>query len=241
MRKNPKNRHIVPRAYLKRFTDDGERAYAFLKSSNKIIDGPINIRNLCAEKGFYSSYDSYGAKRVWIETTLAGFEDRILNRNTVAVRGPVIAFKEDALSRDGIRCSFQSRVCYILINMTGVDFVTSDEPVIFYNLRNGRYGLMNSSLIDPDVAVFCPLDAKHLVALYTQESCLGDPTSALTMILDHTDAQFVRELNLLQHDQCTHCVVAQRKESLEDLYKELRARLLSLQSFYKGSTFCGLA
>ena len=62
MKKNPKNRHIVPRAYLKRFTDDGEHAYAFLKSSNKIIDGPINIRNLCAEKGFYSSYDSYGAK-----------------------------------------------------------------------------------------------------------------------------------------------------------------------------------
>lgn len=304
MKNKPKKHHIVPRAYLKRFTPDREHAYVLLKPSNEIIGKPINIRNLCVEKGFYSSYDRYGANEVWAETTLASLEDRIPNwilpqippnllfpcqnmgrildtkqkialvdtvllqfwrgrsarnffatvdelydeileeaeesltggsergatiallkkhkdtrRRNVTVRGPIVALKEDALNYDGIRCNLQNRTCYILINMTGIDFVTSDDPVIFYNLRTNRHGLMKCPLADPDSAVFYPLDAKHMVALYTQESCLGDSFSALAMILDHTDVRFVREFNLLQYNQCTHCVVAQRKESLEAIRK----------------------
>ena len=79
MKNRPKNHHIVPRAYLKRFTTDGEHAYVLRKPSNEIIGKPTNIRNLCVEKGFYSSYGRYGADEVWAETTLASLEDRISN------------------------------------------------------------------------------------------------------------------------------------------------------------------
>ena len=309
MKNKPKKHHIVPRAYLKRFTPDGEHAYVLLKPSNEIIGKPINIRNLCVEKGFYSSYDRYGANEVWAETTLASLEDRISNwilpqippnllfpcqnmgrildtkqkivlvdtvllqfwrgrsirnfcqnimnelneeileeiksylkdnpekditvpllekykdtvRHNTAVCGPIVALKKDALNCNGLRYNLQNRVCYILINVTDIDFVTSDEPVTFFNLRNGRHGFMKCPLADPDSAVFYPLDAKHMVALYTQESCLGDSFSALAMILDRTDVRFVREFNLLQYNQCTHCVVAQRKESLEAIRRELKA------------------
>ena len=305
MNNKPKIHHIVPRAYLKRFTTDGEHAYALFKPGGKIIDKPINIQNLCAEKGFYKSFDYCRTEKVWAETTLASLEDCIQNwilpqippnllfpfqnmgkildikqkfalvdtvllqfwrgpsiknfcqnimnelkeeileeiksylkdnpekditvpllekykdtvRHNTAVCGPIVALKKDALNCNGLRYNLQNRVCYILINVTDIDFVTSDEPVIFFNLRNGRHGFMKCPLADPDSAVFYPLDAKHMVALYTQESCLGSPFSTLAMMLNNTDVQLVKQLNLLQYDQCTRCVVAQRKESLEAMRK----------------------
>lgn len=290
--RQPQRHHIVPRAYLKRFSEDGRHAYAFLRHAR--APQLINITKLCVENDYYAIQKNATTETAAIEMALSQREDeqrrftldripldllypycdrgaildpihtfvtkdavllQLLRGRTVrryvqenidtisdkmmgrqkecpvakniapllekdmrhkaSVVGPLVAFI-DLSSENVMRDLIHDKACHVLVNMTGMDFITSDEPVVVYNLSDGRHGLFRAPLGDPNTIICYPLDPKHMVILYAAGCRHGSNLSATIRLLGASDKRFVRCINLLQYHQSEYCVVARQKESLMD-------------------------
>src|SRR5437870_4576837 len=55
-----KRQHMVPRSYLVRFCQDGERLFAFDKGTRKTF--PTNVMNIAQERYFYDMLEDLAAK-----------------------------------------------------------------------------------------------------------------------------------------------------------------------------------
>jgi len=87
--------------------------------------------------------------------------------------------------------------CKLITNKTNVDFVTSDNPVIFYNqLLSFRTYVSNTGIASKGLQIFFPISSKKLLVFYDPSSYrIGKGSSPL---LDITLPQDVYELNALQ-------------------------------------------
>lgn len=111
--------------------------------------------------------------------------------------------------------NLRERVCFIFINLTGIDFMTSDEPVLVCDSTGGKNGIFNCPLGNWNSVVYYPLDARHMAALYTREYCGGISADECRIVtLGEKDLAFIDAVNTAQYLQCNRCVIAKRKESL---------------------------
>ncbi len=87
--------------------------------------------------------------------------------------------------------------CKVLLNKTVTDFVTSDNPVIFYNqlMSFRRYG-SNTGLAAKGLQIFLPIDPRHMIVLYDEDVYrVGDDNNKTVYIDRSRDAE---QLNILQ-------------------------------------------
>lgn len=97
----------------------------------------------------------------------------------------------------------------VLVNRTDVEFITSDNPVVFYNQCfegadpsiGGNGGLANTGL-----QIFLPLSAQHLLVLYDRKAYkIGHKKSDYCDVSNRDD---VRQFNDLQYLNCVENLYA---------------------------------
>lgn len=82
----------------------------------------------------------------------------------------------------------------IIINRSTRDFITSDEPVVFYNTRFNDMGYGTTGFQTPGLQIFCPLDTKTMLIFYDKEYYDLGLGNRVNVFLDSD----VDSLNLLQ-------------------------------------------
>lgn len=144
-------------------------------------------------------------------------QNREMIKSNALIEGAVIELMKhghDSLLIDNL----QRRNCFLLINTTDIDFITSDEPVLICDAASKEAGIFKCSLDSPWSVVYYPLDPKHLVALYTAEYCGGIRSNTCNaIVLGNNDKKFISDFNWLQYQQCHRCVIANKKESLDSI------------------------
>lgn len=133
-------------------------------------------------------------------------------RNSIA-EGSIMPFtnkSEHSLLRDNL----QNRNCVIFINQTGIDLITSDDPILIGNEAGEVDKVFNYPLGNPESLVFYPLDAKHLAMLCTQERCGGSYDYGMTAILSPKDAVLIKNLNVAQYRHCVNYIISNDKSIL---------------------------
>ena len=144
-------------------------------------------------------------------------EERI--KNNALVEGPVIELMKGG-QHSKLRKNLQNRICFILINTTELDFVTSDEPVLVCDGTKRQNGIFHCPLGNWNSIVYYPLDPKHMVALYTKEFCHAtNNVTGNIILLGDSDRSFILNANVAQLSQCNRCLIAKRKESLKDIFR----------------------
>ena len=85
----------------------------------------------------------------------------------------------------------------LLVNRTNTEFITSDNPVVFYNqLMSFRKDGSNTGLAAKGLEIFLPTDPGHMILFYDDNVYqAGTDTSAIVYIDRNRDAE---QLNLLQ-------------------------------------------
>lgn len=144
-------------------------------------------------------------------------KDAILNN--ALVDGSILPFINNR-ERSELRSNLQNRNCVIFINHTGLDFITSDDPVLVGDGSGNVDKIFNYPLGNADSQVYYPLSPKHLAVLFTQESC-GDVycNKGLSAILSEKDVAFVKNLNIAQYKQSINCIISSSLDTLNDIRK----------------------
>lgn len=137
--------------------------------------------------------------------------------NNALVEGSILPFVNNH-EHSELRDNLQKRNCIIFINHTGLDFVTSDDPVLVGNNLGNVDKVFNYPLGNADSQVYYPLSPKHLAVLFTQESC-GNIycDKGLSAILSKNDVAFVKNLNVAQYKQCINCIISDNTDTLNDV------------------------
>lgn len=83
-------------------------------------------------------------------------------------------------------------------------FITSDNPVVMYNLANEDMGLGTSNGIDvDDTAFFFPLTPRFLLTLYHKRNLIGHYSECYENRIQSVDEySFISKMNSIQHIQC---------------------------------------
>ena len=91
--------------------------------------------------------------------------------------------------------------CKLLINCTNVEFVTSDNPVVFYNkLMDFRKHGSNTGYANKGLQIFFPIDPNSLILLYDRDVYrVGNDKEDVIEIKDVRD---IYEINTLQICSC---------------------------------------
>ena len=121
---------------------------------------------------------------------------------------------EDSLLAQYLR----NMTCVVLLNSTRCDFVTSDEPVLFYNHKTKEAGLFNCSLYDKDTTIFYPLGPKSMLLMYQPGFLnMGVSNVVRPKFIPENNEGIVRDLNIMQYRLSHRFVIASKGETLLDM------------------------
>lgn len=81
-------------------------------------------------------------------------------------------------------------------------FVTSDNPVIFYNYLNRNIGFGYNGLSKSETTIFYPLTRNLLLALYPPHLLFNGITKIANKIVHINEDSFVTKINNLQYNNC---------------------------------------
>jgi len=164
-----------------------------------------------AEQLYWDALDEIKKKFKNSKETASQFEFLEQNKdivlNNAIVGGSILPFiKRDEHSE--LRKNLQNRNCIIFMNRTGVDLITSDDPILIGDESGRTDKIFNYPLGDPNSFVYYPLDPKHLVLLCTQERCRGECDIGMVASLSAKDADLIKNLNAAQYRHCVRCAIA---------------------------------
>lgn len=93
----------------------------------------------------------------------------------------------------------------LLINETGVEFLLSDDPLIFYNqFLEFRKNISNTGLGAKGLQLFLPLDSKHMLVAYDCSTYrVGNHSQINVRIRNQRD---ILQLNMLQYANAQNCL-----------------------------------
>ena len=130
----------------------------------------------------YLVKDSRGPQGIDLNTFRIGFEEPALSALSTVI--PLYPLLFDL-------------TCKVLVNKTGTDFVTSDNPVIFYNqLMSFRRHGSNTGVAAKGLEIFLPIDSRHMIVLYDEKVYrVGNDKNKTVYINRNRDAE---QLNILQ-------------------------------------------
>ena len=82
-----------------------------------------------------------------------------------------------------------------LENHSGIEFFTSDNPVLMYNTMSKEHGLFHAGLRQKGTCIYFPISPKHAVVIYPR-SWFGKKTDGKKAVLDQSELKFVENSNL---------------------------------------------
>lgn len=83
-------------------------------------------------------------------------------------------------------------------------FVTSDHPVVMYNLQNHELGFGSNSIENPATVISMPLTPKYMISLYHKNSLWGYYSQSYEdRCFPISEVKFIQNQNLLQAWQCS--------------------------------------
>lgn len=91
-------------------------------------------------------------------------------------------------------------VVYKNINYIKSPFITSDHPVVFYNIITAEMGFSNNGLGIPHTAIFFPINRQLLIGLYTESMYFNQMSELNNKILIVDDIPFVMKQNRIQYE-----------------------------------------
>lgn len=142
---------------------------------------------------------------------------RMLVNNTL-VEGPMLFFQNGGQQAIEIRNNIRARNCIVFMNNTGIDLVTSDEPILIGNKFGVVSNILSYPLDELDSQIIYPLDSRHLAGFYTQEECDNlYCDKGIIAILLPKDADFIKNVNLAHYRNCINYVIAEKKETLQQI------------------------
>ena len=111
---------------------------------------------------------------------------------------------------------------WIVFRSFNSSFITSDEPIIFYNSIIDEVGEFKAGLGN-DTIVFYPLSYRILIGLYPQDYLFGitEKYNNKIIILPENDS-FVDKVNLLQLRQCNKQIYSRDEKTIEKLIDKIK-------------------
>jgi hypothetical protein len=165
-------------------------------------------------------------------------EEYIETHEMPTISGPThLIFLSKALSTGSLLIS--DLVPLILKNNTGMDFVFSDAPVVFYNsFFNDKNGQGSTYSTSPGLQIFCPLNPKTMLMLYDPKFYNFDNTH--DHIVEITSERDINALNALQYFNCKECIFFvdnshSQKSAISTLHASLEDSIKD--SFFEIETF----
>lgn len=93
-------------------------------------------------------------------------------------------------------------VVYKNVNYRISPFITSDHPVVFYNIITRETDFSNNGLGVPQIAIFFPVNRQFLIGLYTESMYFNQMFELNDKMLIVDDIPFVMKQNRIQYEQC---------------------------------------
>lgn len=124
---------------------------------------------------------------------------------------PLVHGNENNLLRNNIH----GRNCIILINNTGLDLITSDEPILVGDGLGLIYNIFDYPLGNTDSQIIYVLDSKHVAIMPTKDyfnDCYCD--KGVTAFLNPCDVDTIERINNAHFNLSTNFIVSEKKETL---------------------------
>lgn len=114
---------------------------------------------------------------------------------------------------------------WIVYRISGdMEFITSDNPVMFLDLKSNNSDPFIHGLNSIGTVVHFPIASKLMIAAYPKElffSTLSDYDGKLVVLKASTNEAFINNTNLKQLSQCHRQVIAQSQETINKVVREL--------------------
>lgn len=93
-------------------------------------------------------------------------------------------------------------VVYKNIRSCEIPIITSDHPVVYYNIITRQTGFRDNGLGREETAIFFPINRELIIGLYTESMYFNVMSRFKDRLLIIDDPQFFATLNRLQCEQC---------------------------------------
>ncbi len=86
-------------------------------------------------------------------------------------------------------------------------FVTSDNPVVQYNMGNKSTTLSDNGICNPNTIMLFPINSRLILSLYDRNNFIWERIKEydgqIVFLNDRSDSNYVMKMNKLQYEQCT--------------------------------------
>lgn len=93
-------------------------------------------------------------------------------------------------------------VVYKNVNHKRSPLITSDHPVVYYNIITGETDFSSNGLGTPNTTIFFPINRELIIGMYTQNMYYNKMFELNNRMLIVDDVPFIMRLNRVQYDQC---------------------------------------
>lgn len=124
--------------------------------------------------------------------------DEMLNKDITL---PIIN-EEDRINRFVDLLVKRYWVVYKNINYKRSPLITSDHPVVLYNIMTRKTDFSDNGLAVPQTTIFYPINRELVIGLYTQHMYFNKMFELNSRMLIVDDVPFIMKLNRIQYEQC---------------------------------------
>lgn len=93
-------------------------------------------------------------------------------------------------------------VMYKNINYKRYPLITSDHPVVYYNIITGETDTSVNGLGVPQTTIYFPINRELVIGLYTQDMYFNTMIEMNNKMIILDDNSFIMKLNRIQYEQC---------------------------------------
>lgn len=127
-----------------------------------------------------------------------------------------LAESTDEGFRSLIKDNLINRICVIILNETNSEFVATENPIVIYDWRTKKQGLVNCPLISPSSLLLMPLNPNVVVGFIDPIWFSRECMDRVLLFVNKKDniVKIINKLSLFQSDKI---VIARRRTELEEL------------------------
>ena len=137
------------------------------------------------------------------------------NKKRLIKNGIIESSNATVLDQSLIKKVLMNRTIRLMRNSLDIPFVTSDEPVVFVNMK-GESGICKTALSEATTIVYYPISPNVLVSFFSR-SLLGEKSDDSLITLSNQDRDFIMSMNKYQYKHAQECVISNSSYALDIL------------------------
>ena len=116
--------------------------------------------------------------------------------------------------------------CWVIYCIKGdKEFITSDNPVVFYDLSNKNDGLFADGILGESTMILFPLNNKMLLTVYCVNTLVNrvireNYHKGIKYVYDDKDSNFIDLMNKIQINKCVNQVYSKNRKTLDELMNQ---------------------